>query len=184
MKFKYILAAVAASVAISASAVPAKRDLRTIIQPDGTELTIQKVGDESRHFTLTADGMLLTRDANGQYSYARIDKEGKLVSTGIRALNARLVPKGLRILPVKTVGDRELLYLYRPARLRRESDFPHEVGLFLGYPPRDVEGFIREKARRAKCTGAWKVYGDEEAARKGGFSARGPAWDEPGGGEP
>ena len=85
---------------------------------------------------------------------------------GIRALNARLVPKGLRILPVKTVGDRELLYLYRPARLRRESDFPHEVGLFLGYPPRDVEGFIREKARRAKCTGAWKVYGDEEVARK------------------
>ena len=99
---------------------------------------------------------------------------------GIRALNARLVPKGLRILPVKTVGDRELLYLYRPARLRRESDFPHEVGLFLGYPPRDVEGFIREKARRAKCTGAWKVYGDEEAARKGGFFALGPAWDEPG----
>ena len=88
---------------------------------------------------------------------------------GIRALNARLVPKGLRILPVKTVGDRELLYIYRPARLRRESDFPYEVGLFLGYPPRDVEGFIREKARRAKCTGAWKVYGDEEAARKGGF---------------
>ena len=85
---------------------------------------------------------------------------------GIRALNARLVPKGLRILPVKTVGDRELIYLYRPARLRRESDFPHEVGLFLGYPPRDVEGFIREKARRAKCTGAWKVYGDEEVARK------------------
>ena len=119
---------------------------------------------------------------------------------GIRALNARLVPKGLRILPVKTVGDRELIYLYRPARLRRDlqdalaaellaerhypagdanrcvaelvrrlsrgTDFPHEVGLFLGYPPRDVEGFIREKARRAKCTGAWKVYGDEEVARK------------------
>ena len=29
-----------------------------------------------------------------------------------------------------------------------------------------MEGFIREKARRAKCTGAWKVYGDEEVARK------------------
>lgn len=43
-----------------------------------------------------------------------------------------------------------------------------------------MEGFIREKARRAKCTGAWKVYGDEEAARKGGFFALGPAWNEPG----
>ena len=67
MNFKYIIAAVAASVALNASAVPAKRGLRTVVQPDGTELTIQKVGDESRHFTLTADGMLLTRDANGQY---------------------------------------------------------------------------------------------------------------------
>lgn len=118
----------------------------------------------------------------------------------IRSLNARLVPRGLRILPVKTVGDRELIYLYRPARLRRdledalaaellaerrypaggadrcvaelvrrlnrETDFPHEVGLFLGYPPQDVEGFIREHAQEAKCVGAWKVYGDEEAAKR------------------
>lgn len=110
MKFKYILAAVAASVAISASAVPAKRGLRTIIQPDGTELTIQKVGDESRHFTLTADGMLLTRDANGQYSYARIDKEGKLVSTGIRALNAVARPSGHRYL-MQNIDDVDMTVL-------------------------------------------------------------------------
>lgn len=98
MNFKYIIAAVAASVALNASAVPAKRGLRTVVQPDGTELTIQKVGDESRHFTLTADGMLLTRDANGQYSYARIDKSGRLVSSGIRALNANAHPSGHRYL--------------------------------------------------------------------------------------
>ena len=98
MNFKYIIAAVAASVALNASAVPAKRGLRTVVQPDGTELTIQKVGDESRHFTLTADGMLLTRDANGQYSYARIDKSGRLVSSGIRALNANARPSGHRYL--------------------------------------------------------------------------------------
>lgn len=98
MNFKYIIAAVAASVALNASAVPAKRGLRTVVQPDGTELIIQKVGDESRHFTLTADGMLLTRDANGQYSYARIDKSGQLVSSGIRALNANARPSGHRYL--------------------------------------------------------------------------------------
>ncbi|MGM9853011.1 MAG: M6 family metalloprotease domain-containing protein [Muribaculaceae bacterium] len=98
MNFKYIIAAVAASVALNASAVPAKRGLRTVVQPDGTELIIQKVGDESRHFTLTADGMLLARDANGQYSYARIDKSGQLVSSGIRALNANARPSGHRYL--------------------------------------------------------------------------------------
>lgn len=51
-------------------------------------------------------------------------------------------------------------------KLRREEDFPHEVGLFLGYPPEDVRGFICQGPDCCKCTGCWKVYGDEEAARK------------------
>ena len=46
------------------------------------------------------------------------------------------------------------------------ADFPHEIGLFLGYPAEDVSGFIRHGARCAKCVGTWKVYGDEESARK------------------
>ena len=44
--------------------------------------------------------------------------------------------------------------------------FPHEIGLFLGYPPKDVKGFIEEGPRCAKCTGCWQVYGDEEKALK------------------
>ena len=38
--------------------------------------------------------------------------------------------------------------------------------MFLGYPAEDVSGFIRHGARCAKCVGTWKVYGDEESARK------------------
>ena len=49
-------------------------------------------------------------------------------------------------------------------RLAQAEDFPHEIGLFLGYPPEDVEGFIRR--REPKCSGCWKVYGDAEAARR------------------
>lgn len=49
-------------------------------------------------------------------------------------------------------------------RLRYQEDFPHEIGLFLGYPPQDVRGFMENRA--CKCTGCWKVYGDEETARK------------------
>lgn len=44
--------------------------------------------------------------------------------------------------------------------------FPHEIGLFLGYPPDDVCGFIANKACGCKCAGYWKVYGDEEKAKK------------------
>ena len=51
-------------------------------------------------------------------------------------------------------------------RLREGQEFPHEVGLFLGYPPEDVEGFIENKARSCKLTGYWKVYSDEEKAKK------------------
>ena len=51
-------------------------------------------------------------------------------------------------------------------RLREQEEFPHEIGLFLGYPPEDVCGFIENRACNCKCVGCWKVYGDEEAARK------------------
>ena len=49
-------------------------------------------------------------------------------------------------------------------RLGAEGEFPHEIGLFLGYPPEDVAGFIGHGA--CKCVGCWKVYGDEESAKK------------------
>ena len=51
-------------------------------------------------------------------------------------------------------------------KLRQNVDFPHEIGLFLGYPPEDVGGFIEFGPDCCKCTGCWKVYGDEEAAKK------------------
>lgn len=43
-------------------------------------------------------------------------------------------------------------------------NFPHEIGCFLGYPPEDVMGFIRHKAKDYVCRGEWKVYGDREKA--------------------
>lgn len=51
-------------------------------------------------------------------------------------------------------------------RISDSSEFPHEIGLFLGYPPEDVYGFICNKGDCSKCTGCWKVYGDEKEALK------------------
>ena len=45
------------------------------------------------------------------------------------------------------------------------DSFPHEIGLFLGYPPGDVRGFIEHRGRDFACCGYWKVYGDAAAAR-------------------
>ena len=51
-------------------------------------------------------------------------------------------------------------------KLRQDTEFPHEIGLFLSYPPEDVKGFIENHAANYKLSGLWKVYGDEEKAKK------------------
>ncbi|MDO4482257.1 MAG: DUF3793 family protein [Bacillota bacterium] len=125
---------------------------------------------------------------------------GEKLLEDIRGLNKRLVPKGLRVLPLSYRDERALIYVFRPKNLERDlsdsaaadllkkcgysnistgscvcelierfreyGEFPHEVGLFLGYPPEDVSGFIYNRACGHKCVGCWKVYGDEDAAVK------------------
>ncbi len=56
-----------------------------------------------------------------------------------------------------------LAFLHR--RIAQQGGFPHEIGLFLGYPLADVRGFIEHQGQNYRCCGCWKVYGDECAAR-------------------
>ncbi len=51
-------------------------------------------------------------------------------------------------------------------RLMCHEDFPHEIGLFLGYPLGDVMGFIENKGRNALLCGCRKVYVNKAAAEK------------------
>ncbi len=68
------------------------------------------------------------------------DREALL--SDIRRLNRRLSPKGLCLLPLRFLPGQALLYLYRPAELRRDL--------------RDTQ--VSDLLRQA-------VYGDEERAR-------------------
>lgn len=125
------------------------------------------------------------------------------INTTVRDLNRRLSVKGIRVLPIKVSGDRALIYVYRPTKLKDDlsrieareilekrgyecerpglcvtklmktlkdsNDFPHEIGLFLGYPPEDVSGFIEDSlsgTKHSKMSGYWKVYGDVGQAEK------------------
>lgn len=76
-------------------------------------------------------------------------------------------------------GVRELLrsYGYPPdkshsylahlkRRIQKADCFPHEIGIFLGYPLEDVVGFIKNEGRNCKCCGFWKVYCNEQETRK------------------
>ena len=46
-----------------------------------------------------------------------------------------------------------------------DEEFPHEIGLFLGYPS-DVKCFMESPCNGVKCTGCWKVYSNQDDAQK------------------
>lgn len=46
------------------------------------------------------------------------------------------------------------------------QDFPHEIGVFLGYPLADVIGFIENGGKNCVCCGFWKVYCNQQEAEK------------------
>ena len=64
----------------------------------------------------------------------------------IRAFNRHYLSRGLCLLPLRFTEGKALLYLYRPAALQRD--------------------LRAQTAANAKCTGVWKVYGDERQARQ------------------
>ncbi len=62
--------------------------------------------------------------------------------------------------------DEEKLIANLTYRIGKCHCFPHEIGLFLGYPLEDVKGFIANGGQNCKSSGYWKVYGDVETAEK------------------
>ena len=52
------------------------------------------------------------------------------------------------------------------SRFSHTGEFPHEIGLFLGYPLEDVQGFIDNQGKNSTCSGYWKVYGNAAEALK------------------
>ncbi|MCD8073688.1 MAG: DUF3793 family protein [Lachnospiraceae bacterium] len=58
--------------------------------------------------------------------------------------------------------DLVLSFLARRFRCYKDEngEFPHEMGLFFGYPLPDVRGFVENKGQNFKLSGYWKVYDD------------------------
>ena len=50
-------------------------------------------------------------------------------------------------------------------RINFDLDFPHEIGVFLGYPLDDTIDFIENK-KKCKLIGTWKVYNNVDNAKK------------------
>ena len=76
-------------LALSASAVPARRTLQTITQPDGTTVRVMLTGDESLHYYQTADGIPLAKNSQGALCYAELSGS-RLVASSLLAHDAHL----------------------------------------------------------------------------------------------
>ncbi|TGE38239.1 DUF3793 family protein [Desulfosporosinus fructosivorans] len=54
---------------------------------------------------------------------------------------------------------------YLVTRLNKK-DFPHEIGLFLGYPLKDVLGYIGHPSLKLVKINGWKIYGNDKLSNK------------------
>jgi len=46
----------------------------------------------------------------------------------------------------------------------KSGTFPHEIGIFLGYPPKDVAAFMGWIKLPFTCQGPWKMFGNPRAS--------------------
>ena len=61
-------------------------------------------------------------------------------------------------------ADRSVVELAH--KLQENAEFPHEIGVFLGYPAADVRGFMKNTRLGVKLVGYWKVYDNKNEAKR------------------
>ncbi len=91
----------------------------------------------------------------------------ELLEQRLRALTGHWI---LKAAGYPAVADTEIMLQHLGSRLSdyhcAGGEFPHEIGLFLGYPIRDVEAYIRYEGKFCRCQGYWKVYENEAQAKR------------------
>lgn len=55
---------------------------------------------------------------------------------------------------------------FKTLRWRFQKKFPHEIGIFLGFPLEDVICFMESPRKKCILCGYWKVYKNPEIARQ------------------
>ena len=107
-------------------------------------------------------GISTFRGAEGEEYLRNILYRAELVARALAVPQAQdlLCEAGYRI----TDSMEERLEFLR-LRMRVRKTLPPEIGLFLGYPPEDVRGFITRRGQDFVYSGYWKVYTNEAEAR-------------------
>lgn len=91
------------------------------------------------------------------YAYRKTQLQKELNAEGVRYLLQEYGYHGC--------GVAECI-MHLKERLDEYVCFPHEIGVFLGYPLEDVLGFIQNRGKNCECCGIWKVYCDASEKQK------------------
>jgi len=113
---------------------------------DHKETLFTRIGGMSIHILQTKPSSVLL------FCYDRSNLTRHLSHSGIRAL---LSKSGY---DASVSCDDLLCELFQ--RFAASSSFPHEIGLFIGYPAKDVAAFMGLIDIPFTCQGPWKIYGN------------------------
>ncbi len=97
------------------------------------------------------------------------DRRNLVLVYQLGLLRHQLMQKQVRELLIKAGypdGGMQQQLAHLKIRLAVQKDFPHEIGLFLGYPVADVLAFQTRHGEGCKLCGYWKVYENVEAAKQ------------------
>lgn len=86
---KSILIFFALSLSLTVWGIPAKKATKVIRQSDGSELSIQLVGDEHHHYWATSDGHPIAINEANIYEYALYNSDHQWVLSGVKAKSAQ-----------------------------------------------------------------------------------------------
>lgn len=134
----------------------------TGIKPSST-ITLNK--DQSRRLEYIYDKKLSSID----FEYTKIrscEKKDLILIYNLNSLSKYLeIESNKKILKDSGYSNMNIKDMIQKLKFKiLDGEFPHEIGLFLGIPACDVEGFLNCK----KCihSGYWKVYDNLDIANK------------------
>lgn len=141
----------------------------TGIKPSNLLIIKNKICERARVEILTADANFrLLYSADNKYIYL-VYRKNSLFHTLSKSASANyLADVGYQKL--NDLSDMEDMFnrlsLRFRAALNQGGEFPHEIGIFMGYPVEDVEDFVRNRGKNYQISGYWKVYHRKDVASR------------------
>lgn len=66
-------------------AIPARKGIQTITQPDGKKIALILQGDENFHYQTTTDEYVVVKNESGYYVFAQVSPDGRFIPSTIKA---------------------------------------------------------------------------------------------------